>query len=101
MKTISRQRSVTDPPRAGPTAAHYTFWGAVIGGIAGLATLFVVSTAYAATNGLGAMDCVVFGSMTTLLLSQPTALAGIAVGAACGGICALVAHKVHRSQSSG
>lgn len=101
MKTFSQHRSVNDPTRASPTTAHFTFWGAVIGAVAGLATLFAVSTYYGATSGLGAMDCVAFGSVSTLLLSQPAVLAGLAVGAVCGGACALVVHQVHRSQSSG
>lgn len=101
MKTISHHESGIDPPREPPTSAHYTFWGALIGVIAGLATLFAVSTGYAATNGHGALDCAAFGSMTTLLLSQPVALAGLTIGAVCGGACALVAHFVHQSGSSG
>ena len=101
MRTISQERPVNDPTRASPTTAHYTFWGAVIGVIAGLATLFALTTAYAASTGLGAMDCVAFGSISTLLLSQPAAVAGIAVGAACGAACALVVHKVHQSRSAG
>lgn len=102
MKTVSHHRSGIDPPRENPTSVHYTYWGAVIGVIAGIATLFAVSTGYAATNGHGgALECAAFGSLSTLLLSQPVALAGLAVGAACGAACALVAHLLHQSRSSG
>jgi hypothetical protein len=46
-------------------------------------------------TGLGAADCVLLGSVMTVLLSQPAALAGLLMGALCGGICAVIAHFVH------
>ena len=101
MNTISTHRSGIDPPKTAPERVHYVFWGAVIGLFAGLASLFAVSTAYGAMSGLGPVNCAAFGSVTTLLLSQPIGLAGLAVGAACGGACALVAHYAHRSERSG
>jgi hypothetical protein len=65
--------------------------------VAGLATLFAVSTAYGAMTGLGAADCVILGSVMTVMLSQPAGLAGLLVGAFCGGTCALIAHFAHHS----
>ena len=101
MKTISQHRSGIDPPRAVSERVRFVFWGAVIGLLAGLASLFAVSAVYGAMSGLEPANCAAFASVTTLLLSQPIGLAGILVGAACGGTCALVAHHAHRSGSSG
>lgn len=99
MNTLSKNRSGIDPPST--ESVNYVFWGAVIGVLAALASLFAMSTYYGATTGLGAVDCAVFGSFMTLLLSQPAALAGLLAGAVCGGACALVAHFAHRSWRSG
>ena len=102
MNTLSKSRSGIDTQNAIPERVNYVFWGAVIGVLAGLASLFAVSTSYAAMTGLGGpVDCAVFGSITTLLLSQPVALVGIIVGAVCGGACAMIAHIAHGSRSSG
>ncbi len=98
MKTISHHRSGIDPPSTVPQKVHFVYWGAVIGLFAGLATLFTVSTAYGAASGLAPANCAALGGVTTLLLSQPIGLAGILVGAACGALWALVAHRVHWSR---
>ena len=84
-----------DPPREKPDTAKFVFRGAVTGLVIALATLATATTSYAAFNGLEPANCAVFGSTMTLWLSQPAALAGLVVGAACGGICALVARHVH------
>ncbi len=99
-KTISQHRSGIDPPSEVPERVHYVFWGAVIGVLAGLASLFAISTYYGAVSGLEPVDCAVFGSITTLLLSQPVAIVGLLAGAVCGGACAFVAHLAHRSRRS-
>ncbi len=101
MNTLSEHRSGIDPPNAVPERVHYVFWGAVIGVVAGLASLVAISTYYGVMSGLGPVNCAAFASVSTLLLSQPAALAGLVVGAVCGGACALVAHIVHRSRKSG
>ena len=101
MTTISRHSSGIDPPKELPDTVRYIFSGAVIGVFAGLASLFAASTSYAAMNGHEVVNCAVFGSVTTLLLSQPAALIGLIAGAACGGICALVSHHVHRTRRAG
>ena len=100
MKTVSQYRTGIDPPKETSDTAHYVFSGAVIGVLAGLASLFALSTTYAATNGLEPVNCIVFGSFATLLLSQPAAMIGLIAGAACGGACAFVAHRVHRYRRS-
>jgi len=97
MNAISQYQSGIDPPKKVPELVHYVFRGAVIGMLAGLATLFAMSTAYGAVSGLAPAECAVLGSVMTVLLSQPVALVGIAAGATCGATCALVAHLVHRS----
>ena len=100
MKTISQHQSGIDPPKEIPDTVRYVFSGAVIGVFASLAGLFAASTSYAALNGYEAVNCAVFGSVTTLLLSQPAALIGLIAGAACGGACAFIAHRVHRARKS-
>ena len=100
IKTLSQHQSGIDPPSTVPRWAHYVFWGAVIGVLAGLATLFAASTYYGATTGLAPVDCAIFGSVMTVWLSQPVGLIGLAAGAACGGTCALVAHFAHSSRHS-
>lgn len=97
MNGITKKWSGIDPPKEVPRKASYVYWGAVVGLAAGLATLFGMSTAYAATTGLGTTDCVILGSVMTVMLSQPAGLAGLTLGVACGGLCALVAHNVHHS----
>jgi len=100
MNAITKERSGIDPPKATPRSVHWVYWGAVTGMVAGLATLFATSAAYGAMTGLGAADCVVLGSLMTVMLSQPAGLAGLLVGALCGGTCALIAHFVHHSPST-
>ncbi len=99
MKTLSYYESGIDPPSTSPEWARYVFWGAIMGVLAGLATLFAVSTYYGTTLGLAPADCAIFGSVTTLWLSQPVGLVGLAAGAACGGTCALVARAAHNSRN--
>ena len=89
--------SGVNPPTATPKSAHYVFRGSVIGLVAGLATLFTVSTSYGAFTGLEAANCVALGSVMTVMLSQPVALFGLLVGAACGGLCAGLARALHHS----
>lgn len=100
MKAISKKWSGIDPPNAVPRQVRWVFWGAVSGMVAGLATLFATSTAYGAMTGLEAVDCVVLGSLMTVMLSQPAGLAGLLVGAFCGGTSALIAHFMHHSSST-
>ena len=101
MDTLSHNRSGNHSPGSIPTSVHFAFWGAVIGVLSGLATLFAISTYYGAISGLESVDCAVFGSVSTLLLSQPVILGGVATGAVCGGACALLVHFLHRSRNSG
>ena len=100
MRTFSKNVSGIDPPNAIPKSVHYVFWGAVIGVIGGLATLLTIATYYGAITGLSAAECAAFGSLMTVMLSQPAGLAGLLIGAACGGTCAIFAHYLHRSQSA-
>ena len=95
MNAISKKWTGTDPPKTNPNTVRFVFWGAVTGLFAGLATLLAASTSYGAMTGLDPVNCAVFGATITVLLSQPAGLAGLLVGAACGGICAFVARYVH------
>ena len=96
MKAKHKNWPVTDPPKADSSNEHYVFTGAVSGVLAGLAALLAASTAYAATTGLAVVDCAVFGTTMTVLLSQPVGLAGLLAGAACGGLFAVVARHVNQ-----
>ena len=96
MKATHKNWPATDPPKTDSKASRYVFAGAVSGVFAGLAALLAASTAYAATAGFTPVGCAVFGTTMTVLLSQPVGLAGLLAGAACGGMCALVAHHVNR-----
>lgn len=100
MNAITKKWSGVDPPNAVPRKVHWVFWGAVSGLVVGLATMFATSVTYGAMTGLGAVDCVVLGSVMTVMLSQPAGLAGLSVGALCGGTCALIAHIAHHSPST-
>ena len=85
MTSLYRKWSGIDPPRAAPKACNCAFCGAVAGLIIALTVFFVGSTYYAGAAGLCASSCVATGTFMTLVLSQPLALAGIVIGAACGG----------------
>ncbi len=85
MTSLYRKWSGVDPPRTAPKPCNCVFCGAVAGLIIALATFFVGSTYYAEAAGLCASSCVAMGSFMTIVLSQPIALAGIVIGAACGG----------------
>ncbi len=91
--SIGPNRTANDVPRLG----HYVLWGAVVGAIGGLATLFVVTVYYGETLGLAPASCVLLGCAMTVLLSQPAGLLGLAAGAACGAVCGFVTHYVHHS----
>ena len=97
MSATSRKWSGTDSPTETPSTAHYVFRGAVAGLVIGLATLLAATTSYAAMNGYEPVNCAVFGSTMTVLLSQPAGFAGLLVGAASGGVCALIARHTHHS----
>ena len=99
MRTFTKNVSGIDPPRDIPKSVHYVFWGAVIGVIGGLVTLLTIATSYGAISGLSAAECAAFGSLMTVMLSQPAGLAGLVVGAVCGGTCAIFARHLHRSRT--
>ena len=101
MRTFSKNWSGIDPPSAVPQSVHYVFWGAVIGVIGGLVALLTTATYFGAISGLTAAECAAFGSLMTVMLSQPAGLVGLLVGAACGGTVAIFAHFLHRSRSEG
>ena len=100
MRTFSKNVSGIDPPRDIPQSVHYVFWGATIGVVGGLVTLLTTATYYGAISGLSAAECAAFGSLMTMMLSQPAGLAGLLVGAVCGGTCAIFARYLHGSRSA-
>ncbi len=99
-KTLIHKRPGLDPPSTVHSSARFVFWGAVIGIIVAMAALFAGSTFFAAASGMQAAECATFACFATVLLSQPAAVVGLAVGAVCGGVCAFVAHHVHMSRKS-
>ena len=101
MTTLIHRQSGLDPPKTVSTSSRYVFWGAVIGTVVALATVFAGSTFFAAASGIETVNCAVFGCFVTVLLSQPAAVIGIAAGAAVGGVCALVVRFVHKSRRHG
>ena len=94
--TTYKPYSATDPPKAQSKTTRWVFTGAVCGLFAGLVTMLVATTANGAMSGLAPLECAVYGTTMTVLLSQPAGLAGLLAGAVCGGICALVARHVHQ-----
>jgi hypothetical protein len=82
-------------PNAIPTIIRYVYWGAITGLLAGLVTLFAISTYYRWTVTGSPVDCVVFGSVFTLMLSQPAGLVGLIAGTAAGALAGGVATYVH------
>ena len=84
-------------PNGVPRMSRYVLWGAVIGVIGGLGTLFVVTAYYGHACGLTTGACVALGCAMTVLLAQPAGLLGLLAGAACGAVCGFVAHYVHHS----
>lgn len=85
MTTLSRKCTKTVSPRAERKPCNCVFCGAAAGLIIALTAFFVGSTYYASVAGLCAASCAALGSFMTIVLSQPVALAGIVIGAACGG----------------
>ncbi len=85
MTTLSKKWSGTDPPRTPSKPRNCVYCGAVAGLLIALAGFFVASTYYIGVAGLCAGNCATLGSFMTIVLSQPIALAGIVIGAACGG----------------
>jgi hypothetical protein len=84
-----------------PGLAPYVFWGALVGLIAALVTVFVVSVGYAHTLGLAPASCAVTGCVMTVMLSQPAGLCGLAAGAASGAVCGLVGHYLRHRLRAG
>ncbi len=96
MTALSRKWSGTDPPRATRKPCNCVFCGAVVGMVIALTAFFVGSTYYASVAGLCAASCATLGSFMTIALSQPVALAGIVIGAVCGGAYACATCKLRK-----
>jgi len=100
MTTLSKKWSSTDPPRTSRRSCNCVFCGGVAGLIITLAVFFSGSTYFASVNGLCAASCVTLGTFITIMLSQPVALAGVVIGAACGGAYAGATCKQKKDQGS-
>lgn len=100
MTTLSRKWSSTDPPRTSSRPCNCVFCGGIAGLIIALAVFFGGGTYFASVNGLCAASCVSFGTFMIIMLSQPVALAGVVVGAACGGAYARATCKRKKGQRS-
>ena len=100
MTALSGKWSGVDPPRTAPKPRNCVFRGAVAGLIIALAAFFVASTYYVGVAGLCDGSCATIGSFITILLSQPVALAGMVIGAACGGAYAFArCHGKNRQET--
>jgi hypothetical protein len=95
----TQERNIIHTPKDVPKSCRFVFWGAAAGLIAGLAVLFS-SSCIAAITAAEPASCAAVGSFMTLALSYPVAVAGVAVGAACGGVCAMVGCCVDRFRST-
>ena len=77
--------------------ARYIYWGAAVGLVASLATLFVIVYFYGQSIGLGGASCALFSCVMTLLLSQPAGIIGLLAGAATGAFCGFIGHRLRTS----
>ncbi len=100
MTTLSRKLTGADPPRTTRKPCNCVFCGAAAGLIVALTTFFIGSTYYASVAGLCAASCATLGSFMTIALSQPVALAGLVIGAACGGAYACATCRVKKPKDT-
>ena len=100
MTSLSRKWSGTDPPRTARKPCNCVFCGAVVGMVIALTAFFIGSTYYASVAGLCAASCATLGSFMTVALSQPVALAGIVIGAVCGGAYACATCKLKKGEEA-
>jgi hypothetical protein len=103
MNAMSEKGSNIGPNRSSnavPRLAPYVLWGAVIGVIGGLGTLFATTAYYGQACGLTTGTCVALSCVMTVLLAQPAVLLGLLAGAACGAVCGFVVHWVHHSRGA-
>lgn len=77
--------------------SHFLYWGAGVGVISSLTTLFIVVYLYGQSLGLSTGECTLLSCFMTLLLSQPTGVIGIIAGAVIGAICGFIGHRLHTS----
>ena len=98
MTTLSKKWSGADPPQAHKRSCNCVFCGGVAGLMIALAVFFGGSTYFASVNGLCAASCFTLGTYMTILLSQPVALAGVLMGAACGGAYACTTSQRKKGQ---
>jgi hypothetical protein len=77
--------------------SRYVYWGAAVGILASLATLFVIVYFYGQSIGLGAAGCALLSCTMTLLLSQPAGIVGIIAGGLVGAFCGFIAHRLRAS----
>jgi hypothetical protein len=104
MSATSEKESGTDPTSTAnddSPVSQYVYWGAIIGLMSGLASLFVVSVYYGQVCGLAPAACLVFGCALTVMLSHPAGLIGLGAGALVGAVCGFVSHFVrHRFRAA-
>ena len=72
--------------------SRYLFWGAGIGVVSSLVTLFVIVFFYGQSMGLSAGECTLLGCVMTIFLSQPAGIVGILAGAGVGALCGYLGH---------
>jgi hypothetical protein len=77
--------------------SHFLYWGAGVGVVSSLTTLFVVVYLYGQSLGLSAGECTLLSCFMTILLSQPTGVIGIIAGAVIGALCGFIGHRIHTS----
>jgi hypothetical protein len=73
---------------------RYMLAGAVVGLIAAILLTFVLALFDGQAQGMSAGNCVVYGCVLTVLLSQMAGFSGMAVGAGVGALAGGVVHVV-------
>jgi hypothetical protein len=77
--------------------ARYVLIGGALGLLVALAMTFVLALIDGNAQGMSAGSCAMYGCTITMLLSQPTGIAGMLVGATVGGLVGAAAARRQRA----
>lgn len=94
MSRIKRNYDRGNKPDAASRTARYTYWGAALGSVIGLAMLYVVVFFHGKDIGLATAECALLSCTMTILLSQPVVGLGLVAGAISGGVCGVIGQRL-------
>jgi hypothetical protein len=77
--------------------ARYVLIGGALGLLVALAVTFVLALIDGNAQGMTAGSCAIYGCTITMLLSQPTGIAGMLFGATAGGLVGAAAARRRRA----